>query len=338
VLEDRTLPSTFMVTNLRDSGDGSLRQAILDANHSSEENTIDFATTGTISLDSTLPELSTSMNILGPRADSLTVQRSTAQGTPEFSVFTISGPATVTLSGLTITNGSATLGGGIFNDGGTLTVSDCVLEGNSALRGGGITNFGSLIVSGSTLVDNAATSKGGGIANFGSSVITSSTLTGNSASTGGGIYNFDGAILTVSTSTLAGNRADFGGGLAMNGGLATVANSTLAGNVATYDGGGIDIEFGATLTLSNVIVSGNSALRGGGICNDGTLSCRDTILAGNTAADGPDVFGDLGSQGHNVIGDTRGCSGLDPSDLLNVDPIPTTALLPGSSAIGVEQN
>src|SRR5262249_38716911 len=32
VLEDRTLPSTFTVLNLADSGAGSLRQAVLDAN------------------------------------------------------------------------------------------------------------------------------------------------------------------------------------------------------------------------------------------------------------------------------------------------------------------
>src|SRR5438128_1636571 len=31
-LEDRTVPSTFMVENLADGGPGSLRQAILDAN------------------------------------------------------------------------------------------------------------------------------------------------------------------------------------------------------------------------------------------------------------------------------------------------------------------
>ena len=31
-LEDRTVPSTFAVLNLADGGDGSLRQAVLDAN------------------------------------------------------------------------------------------------------------------------------------------------------------------------------------------------------------------------------------------------------------------------------------------------------------------
>jgi titin len=41
-LEDRTVPSTFLVTSTADSGTGSLRQAILDANATPEENTITF--------------------------------------------------------------------------------------------------------------------------------------------------------------------------------------------------------------------------------------------------------------------------------------------------------
>ena len=43
VLEGRTLPSTFTVLNLADSGAGSLRQAIMDANASSGADVIDFA-------------------------------------------------------------------------------------------------------------------------------------------------------------------------------------------------------------------------------------------------------------------------------------------------------
>jgi hypothetical protein len=42
LLEDRTLPTTFLVTTTADSGPGSLRQAILDANQQSVPAVIDF--------------------------------------------------------------------------------------------------------------------------------------------------------------------------------------------------------------------------------------------------------------------------------------------------------
>src|SRR5262249_17608199 len=42
-LEDRQLPSTYLVTNTNDAGDGSLRQAILDANANPGPDTIAFA-------------------------------------------------------------------------------------------------------------------------------------------------------------------------------------------------------------------------------------------------------------------------------------------------------
>ena len=42
-LEDRTVPSTFTVANLADSGPGSLRQAVLDANANPGADLIRFA-------------------------------------------------------------------------------------------------------------------------------------------------------------------------------------------------------------------------------------------------------------------------------------------------------
>src|SRR5438309_9367715 len=52
ILEDRTVPRTFMVANLNDSGAGSLRQAVVDANAHAGAEQIAFATglRGTISL------------------------------------------------------------------------------------------------------------------------------------------------------------------------------------------------------------------------------------------------------------------------------------------------
>src|SRR5690606_36208052 len=62
-----------------------------------------------------------------------------------------------------------------------------------------------------------------------------------------------------------------------------------------------------------------------------------------------DITGDLGSQGHNLIGDTRFGSGFHPTDLLDVDPMlgplrdnggptATRALLPGSPALDAGDN
>src|SRR5262249_58158104 len=56
-LEDRALPSTFTVHNLSDSGPGSLRQAVLDANANPGPATIRFADglPGTVALTTPPP-------------------------------------------------------------------------------------------------------------------------------------------------------------------------------------------------------------------------------------------------------------------------------------------
>lgn len=68
-LEDRSVPSTFTVTNTNDSGLGSLRQAILDANVHSGSDLIKFAIAGTgvhtISPTSPLPAITDPLAIDG---------------------------------------------------------------------------------------------------------------------------------------------------------------------------------------------------------------------------------------------------------------------------------
>src|SRR5579872_863401 len=73
-LEDRTLPSTFLVTNLGDSGTGSLRAAVAAADSTSGA-VIDFAPSlhGTITLTSGQLNLSRNVTIDGPGANKLTV-------------------------------------------------------------------------------------------------------------------------------------------------------------------------------------------------------------------------------------------------------------------------
>ncbi len=67
------------------------------------------------------------------------------------SVFTISAGVTATIQDVTIRNGSAFLGGGIYNNG-TVTISNSTLSGNSADFGGGIgnDNGGTVTISNST--------------------------------------------------------------------------------------------------------------------------------------------------------------------------------------------
>jgi hypothetical protein len=62
----------------------------------------------------------------------------------------------------------------------------------------------------------------------------------------------------------------------------------------------------------NVTVSGNTTTGpGGGVRNtSGTLSVRNTIVAGNTADTNPDVAGTLNSLGNNLIGISAGNNGV----------------------------
>jgi hypothetical protein len=125
------------VTNTNDSGPGSLRQALADAN---DGDTITFAVTDTIGLTSGELLVNRSVTISGPGANNLAVN-----GNAKSRVFHVASGKTVTISGLAITNGNSgsETGGGIYNDHATLTLNECTVTGNSAsFTGGGIFNDG----------------------------------------------------------------------------------------------------------------------------------------------------------------------------------------------------
>lgn len=65
--------ATFTVTNNNDTGPGSLRQAVADANAAAGPDTIDFAVTGTITLGSSLPPVTQALTITGPGSANLTI-------------------------------------------------------------------------------------------------------------------------------------------------------------------------------------------------------------------------------------------------------------------------
>jgi hypothetical protein len=253
------------------------------------------------------------------------------------SVFTISAGVTATIQDITVRNGSALLGGGIFNRG-TVTISNITLSGNSAGYGGGIFNgIGSTVtISNSTLSGNSATSgNGGGIANAFSSTanISNSTLSRNSAPYGGGIINFEGTA-NISNSTLSGNSATYyGGGIfnlkdTANISTFTISNSTLSGNSAGVYGGGI-YNVG-TVTLSNSTLSGNSAASGlgGGILNVGiasTVTISNSTLSGNSAPGGGSLANfnaaSVTSVKNSIVGNSSGgdCYGTITASGANLD-------------------
>jgi predicted outer membrane repeat protein len=298
------------VTNLLDSGAGSLRQAIIDT---PSGGTVDFQAglTGTITLTSGELAIGEDLTIAGPGADVITVS-----GNHGSRIFEVSNrSATVMLFGLAITQGQVTTnGGGIYNTG-ALMVSACTLSGNACayqnVKGGGIYSSGTLTVSGCTFTGNSADDKGGyggdggGIYNDnGRLTVCNCILSGNSAanlthtltsnSEGGGIYN--SGTLTMSGCTLSRNSAtnpmgDGGGIYNANSGTLDISNSTFRDNSAT--GGGAILNDHGLMNVSHCTLGGNSALqtsgnaRGAGIYNFfGTATVSDCNLIGNSATIG----------------------------------------------------
>jgi len=254
----------YVVTKLADTNDGvcnadcSLREAITVANATLIDDSITFSISGSIGLNSTLPNLASAatagtLTITG--GGTITVTR----GSGTFRIMSVLPGANVTINSLTITNGSATIVG--------------------VTLGGAIYNAGTLIVNGSTFSGNNAMFYGGGIYNAGALTVDTSSFTTNIADYGGGLFN-DGVMLTVTNSTFSTNNARLdGGGIYNNGPTMTATNITVSGNTAVNKGGGIDNNY--TMTVTNSFIFGNRALTGDGIYNDYFASVTNTCLVGN---------------------------------------------------------
>jgi CSLREA domain-containing protein len=224
------LGPSFTVNSNADTDDGScdllgsgignqdctLREAINAANAHSGADTITFASGlsgATITLGSTLPAISDELTVDG----SSLASPITISGNNSVQVMSVNSGKILTIHTLTIANGKASNGGGIYN-GGTLTVTNSTFSNNSAGNsGGGIDNsLGTMLT------------------------VTDSTFTGNSGGSGGAISSNVG--MNVSNSTFFNNNAlGLGGGIDNgSGGHAAVTNSTFSGNTSalTSDGGG----------------------------------------------------------------------------------------------------
>src|SRR5947209_12948377 len=144
-LDDRCLPSTFTVTNLLDSGAGSLRAAVHDAEFNPGADDIAFAVTGTIGLTSGELLIEDSLTINGSGASALTVSGN--NGTQVFRIF---GAPTVLIANLTVANGVSGSGGGlyVYALGGIVTLDHVTVSGNSAQGDNGFDDDASITGSG----------------------------------------------------------------------------------------------------------------------------------------------------------------------------------------------
>ncbi len=297
------------VSNLEDSGPGSLRDAIeQSARDPFTHATIDFEPElkGTILLQSTLNLCgAVSVSIEGPGAGRIALS-----GQKRVGIFIAcnllkgepGADINVTISGLTLENGHDESGGGILTSA-RMTVRDTTfLENESSDEGGAITNWaGTLQVTDCTFSGNKAARMGGALfTNNGSVKITNSTFSGNSAPKGGAIYNFAYRF--------------------------AIANSTIAGNTAAESGSGIEnyLRMGATAEVKSTILADNAEAN---CFSDGSPGHKFTSLGYNLSTDDTCHFSNTGDLNSTP-------ADLDPNGLdVHGGSTRTIALLPTSPAV-----
>ena len=295
--------TTFTVTNTADSGAGSLRQAIADANNNAGADIIvfDASAAGTITLTTGDLDIFDDVTITGlGAADSI------ISGNNNSRIFSMydEGARTISISGLTLTDGSSTTGGALYSKGIDLTLSGVVITGNEASNRGGGVYFGdlggrnpSLTIIDSEISDNTADNDGGGLSLYsvGDVTITNTVVSGNtSGNRGGGGYFYKVRDVSIVNSSFENNdAASIGGGVSI---LyvddISIDSSTFDQNSVVSYGGGVHATYSDSFTMTNSTVSGNEAEVGAGIILDNN---GDVLIANSTIANNAgDVEGGYG--------------------------------------------
>ena len=241
--------ATYTVTNLNESGAGSLREAVVLANGDALHDTIIFA-----------PGLSGSINLV-------------LHGTPGVDLtgrMAITTPITINAEGRITINGSGVSQAFYVATGGTLTLNqitltNCFADSAQTWSGGAIhLDGGALFLNNSTISGNSSGSEAGAlyVADIAAATITNSTLSGNAAlaGNGGAILNF--GVLTITNSTISGNS--------------TLGAGTAGGAIADFSG------VTTPLTITNSTITGNSAAYIGGIYHSGQAFLAGAIIGDNS--------------------------------------------------------
>ncbi len=282
----------------------------------------------TITLTTGLATIDEDTTITGPTSGTVTISGAGAEA-----IFDVEDPVTLSLSGLTLTDGIGVqmsgnnrIGGAIWAvTGSTVSVQNCVIANNSA------------------------STAGGAIGSEGAVNVLDSTISGNTAAEGGGIY---GLNTTITGSTVSGNLATEAGGGIFNSGNLTISDSTFTGNDARNGslpegGGGAILEYlnpgpGSVSIVSSTIV-GNEAAGSSGIPSGGAgifmgntggnepLSLVDTVVAGNSSPVAPDINAQSSqtTASFSLIGNPSGDGtvGSTATDLIGTSTSPLNPLL-----------
>ena len=213
--------------------------------------------------------------------------------------------ATAILDGFIATAGNAIstinyddqLGGGmIIRPSGSPTVQNISFIGNHASGyGGGFYNEGNPALSHVVFKNNTCNVTGGGMWTQGNPLLTDVDFIGNQSVSGAGMYTFgDYNHVTINQARFIGNRATSttyytnGGGICVNmGGSLDLTNVIFSGNTSTWYGGGMNIWVG-DVHLTNVLFSGNWAgTYGGGLrIAQVTPVLTNVTLSGNLSSCG----------------------------------------------------
>jgi CSLREA domain-containing protein len=212
----------------------------------------------------------------------------------------------------------------------------------------------------------------GGVVRAMSGTLTMSRVTifGGRARDGGAVAVGDTATASIDRSWISASRATDRGGALFLRGATVVSRSTLSGNRAE-GGGGAFVAPLSSLSVDDVTISRNVAVRGGGVRALGDVDLFSSTIASNRGEVGGGVLVSstsesstantvfvrneasvrgaacgrrLTSLGHNVS-DAGGCGLTGPGDVTGVDPrigtlrqnggpTPTHALKVGSPAVG----
>ncbi|MBZ0137662.1 MAG: right-handed parallel beta-helix repeat-containing protein [Planctomycetes bacterium] len=290
----------FTVTTIADSGPGSLRQAILDANITpnqvvnmipvADEVRFQSGTTGIMTLLSPLPQVDEGIAIIGPGRTQLTIS-----GANTFRIFRSGLAHYLGVSHMKLINGLAEDGGAIYSQGFTVLndveISNCHAIGASSGSGPGVDGRGGALYHAPVIAELWITN----------SLITGCTAEGGDGTTGNG-------------------GSAMGGALYITNGTARISLSSILTCAAT----------GGDTTTSGV----GGLASGGGIHATSLLDLDDVVLENCTCNGGATTTG--AAEGGRAYGGGIRAQGAVDALRLSITSCSTNGGTPGTGGAGGE--